>query len=157
MANSMGEAWGFNHPQYAAIFKMTSSIEKRDTRGRFAQSKLELKNLFKRQKALELQIGQEMDDSFRKVQLTQEQVRQTQEIQRLQRQKLREEEANFARGRSDSKTIIDYHDDVIDAVVNALRAGVDYAKALETFYRTQNRLLEKSNIDESAVLGDGEA
>ena len=76
--------------------------------------------------------------------MTSASIVQTAAVESLQKQKLEEEEKQFKRGRSTSKTIIDYQEDVIEAENSRIVAALDYHKAIERFYRVQNKLLEFS-------------
>jgi len=143
LASSEGEVFGFHHLQYFGGLTLTMPLELRAERGRYQQAKLGLQIFQKQIDRLKLRVAHETDDSIRQLQLAIESVRQTREIEQLQRKKLDEEEKNFNRGRSDSKTIIDFQEDVIRAETDAIRALVDYEKAVENYLRTTNQLLDR--------------
>ncbi len=146
MANSQGEIASFNHPQYYAAVRFSSPIERRKERGEYSQALYSVDQAKKQMRLAKMTLQKDMDNSYRELQLTERQVLQTKEINNLQQMKLDEEQKNFNRGRSDSKTIIDYQEDVIDARINAIRALVDYRIATDQFYRTQNTLLERAGV-----------
>lgn len=155
MASSQGEVFSGNHPQYFGGVTMTSNLELRAERGSYSQAEYELARLRRELEKLKLVIGQELDKSYRTLKLAEERVRQTREIENLQRKKLTEEEKDFNVGRSDSKTIIDFQDDVIKAETEAILALVDYVKAVDGFYRSKHTLLEWVGVtDRQAVEGE---
>lgn len=143
-SGAQGEVFAFNHPQYEAAFRMSTSLENRDRRGRYEQALINLKNAKILLRQTKLDVQRAVDEAYRDLLLAEERVLQTREIENLQRNKLLEEEKNFNRGRSDSKTIIDFQEDVIEAEINAIRSLVGYQKAIEDFYRTTNQLLERT-------------
>lgn len=151
MSNSQGEVFGFQHPRYYAGFHFNASLENREARGRFSQAEIEYKRLEKEMHKLKLSIRRDVENSHRGLLLAAERVRQTENIKELQFKKISEEEKNFNRGRSSSKTIIDFQDDLIEAEINHIRALMMYNRALEDFYRATHGLIEKAGIDASTI------
>ncbi len=49
----------------------------------------------------------------------------------------------------DSKTIIDFQQDVIDAEIAAIHSLVTYQKAIDGFYRAQHKLLDYVGVTET--------
>jgi len=147
MSNSQGEVFGFEHPRYYSGFHFSASLENREARGRFSQAEIEHKRLEKETQKLKLNIRRQVEDSHRGLLLAAERVRQTENITALQFKKNFEEERNFNRGRSSSKTIIDFQDDLIEAEINNIRALMMYNRALEDFYRSTHGLIAKAGIE----------
>ncbi|MDP3920286.1 MAG: TolC family protein [Candidatus Omnitrophota bacterium] len=143
---SQTKVFDWENLQYYAAFKLSSPLENREARHAATQAELELQKVKREREKLRMIVGMEIDESWRNLQLTANRVRQTREIERLQRQKLEEEEKNFNRGRSDSKAIIDFQEDVIDAETEAISGLVDYMKAVDGYYRSANRLLEYADV-----------
>lgn len=142
--SAQGEVFAFNHPQYEAGFRMSASLENRDKRAHYAQAVIDLKNAKLALRQTRLDVERAVDEAYRDLLLAEERVMQTRQIENLQRNKLLEEEKNFNRGRSSSKTIIDYQEDVIEAEIDAIRSLVGYQKAVDDFYRATNELLERT-------------
>lgn len=146
LANSQGEIFAANHPQYYAGFHLKTNLELRQERYRYKQALLGVEKLQAEIKKLRLQIAKEVDAALRQVRLSEIQVAETKKIEALERQKMKEEEKRFNQGRSSSKTVIDYQEDLIRAETETIQAYVNYEKALEGFYRSQNRLLEITRV-----------
>jgi len=143
LSNSQGEAFGLKHLEYTAALTLTAPLENREARGLYHQAQADVQKARRELDRLKLEIARDVDDACRSVLLAAESVRQTREIENLQRKKLEEEEQNFNRGRSDSKTIIDFQEDVIEAETEAIRALIHYEKSIETFYRATHQLLDR--------------
>jgi len=146
MASSQGEVFSYNHPQYGAGFQFSTPIERRKERNELKQARLEFEKQKKEKTLLELEIERQVDSAWQDLQLTSAAIVQTAAVETLQKQKLEEEEKQFRRGRSTSKTIIDYQQDVIDAENSRIIAALDHHKAIERFYRVQNKLLEYAGV-----------
>lgn len=151
LASSQGEVFSFHHPGYFAGFLFAMPLEHRSERGHFKQAKLAVEKARKQMTLMSWRIQQEVDDSYRRLMLAEETLKQTAKIKELQRKKLEVEERNFRLGRSDSKIVIDYQQDVIDAELQAIQARTDYQKAVDRFYRTQGRLLEHAGVTVEAA------
>ena len=146
MSKSQGEAFGGNHPQYSAGFEFSTPIERRKERNELKQAKYELEKRKKQKALLRLEIERQVDSAWQDLQLTSASVIQTKAIESLQKQKLEEEGKQFKRGRSNSKTMIDYQEDLIEAENRRIIAALDHHKAIEHFYRVQNKLLEYAGV-----------
>ncbi|MCB9799380.1 MAG: TolC family protein [Candidatus Omnitrophica bacterium] len=155
MASSQGEVFSFHHPQYYAGFSFSSPLERREGRGRKAQAQFDLDRVRQQMKKAKLEIYREVDESVRSVYLAIDRVHQTQKIEALQHSKLSGEEKNFNTGRSNSATIIDFQEDVIDAEMGAIRALVSYFKSIDQFYRSTHRLLAQAGVTEEDAVSPG--
>ena len=111
------------------------------------EARLELERLKKEKEKLKLTISKEIDAAWRDMQLASKEVVQNREVEELERLKLEEEEKFFNRGKSDSKTIIDFQDDLINAEIEHIRALVGYVKSVESFYKYQNSLMEYAGLE----------
>lgn len=152
LPDSQGKIWDYDHPQYYAGIEFEFPLENRKARHTYSQARLDYERRIKELQNLQLKVGQELDRSVRRVHVAAERVKQTQKIKELQIKKLEEEESNFNVGRSESKTIIDFQEDVIQASTEATRALVDYEKAVESYYASANILLEKAGLTEQKAL-----
>lgn len=147
MASSQGEVFGFRHPQYEAGITFSTPLERRKERHTLKEARLELERLKKEKEKLKLTISKEIDAAWRDMQLASKEVVQNREVEELERLKLEEEEKFFNRGKSDSKTIIDFQDDLINAEIEHIRALVGYVKSVESFYKYQNSLMEYAGLE----------
>lgn len=153
LASSQGEVFGVNHPRYEAGFTMTAPIERRAERHRLSQAKIDLEQFKRYREQLLLEIRRQVDGAWKDLLFAREAVIQQNHVQVLQRMKLEEEEKQYYRGRSTSKTIIDYQQDVINAEITHIRALVGYRTALENFYRVQHSLFAWAGVEEYQADG----
>lgn len=156
MASSQGEVFGYNHPRFFAGFSFSTPLERRSETSERDQAKLGVEKLEKEVRLLKMTILKEMDGSLRALELSEKRAFQMRHIEELQKKKLEEEQKNFNLGRSSSKTMIDYQNDVIHAEIEALRAAVDYAVAQDSLFRTENTLLEKINTQPDSPASPSE-
>lgn len=143
---SQTEVFGYDHPQYYAGFILSTPVENREARAVFRQASKMLRRLEYEKRQIRIEIAREVDDAYRMVRLASIEVKQKTEIEDLQRKKLEEEEKNFNLGRSESKTIIDFQEDLIQAEIDAVDARIQYAMAIDEFYRAGHRLLEHAGL-----------
>ncbi len=142
-SSSQGEVFGANHPIYEAGVRLKTSLENRDKRALYDQTKIGYKQLNQLRDLLQKTITKEVDDAYRNLLLAKERVYQTAEIKKLEEEKLSEEDQSFNRGRSSAKRIIDFQEDLINGKTESIRAIIQYKKARDAFLRVTNQLIKK--------------
>ncbi len=141
-----GEIFGFNHPRYFIGFDLDYPLENREARAGTEKAKFELKQAKLELERLIQEIILEIENVYKELQVSQQKFKQAIKIEELQREKLKEESKQFKVGRSSSKVMIDYQDDLLDAKTDKIEAFIEYEKAKDKVLRTQNKLLEQLDL-----------
>ena len=144
--DAQGEIGGFNHPTLFTGFTFSQPLENRQAEAKYRQAKLARERVRLKMRQLERDIDRKIREAVRELRLAAARVRQTQQAEVLQRNKLIEEGKAFQFGRSDSRTIIDFQEDLISAETQAQQALVAYRKAQDVLLRTEHRLLEARGL-----------
>ncbi len=149
--DAVGKIFSFDNPTYEAGFKLSMPLEMRKERADYRRAKLAKEKSILEFKKLEDQVIVEVDDGFRRVEVTRKALSEAEAIEYLQEEKFEAEQKRFFSGRSNSKQIIDFQDDVITAKLNRLQARAEFQKAIDQLRRYQNQLLRtvQPNREES--------
>ncbi|MFH1460122.1 MAG: TolC family protein [Candidatus Omnitrophota bacterium] len=94
-------------------------------------------------KKIEHKIAVEINNAYDQLKNKQQSVQLNKTIVDLQEKKLNFEETRFARGRSNSDTLIRYQDDLLNAQLNFSRANFEYKKAIIDLQLQEGSLLKE--------------
>ena len=132
-----------DNPKYYFGISISYPLENTDARGKYQTAKLDKAKSMILLKKKEREILTEISNAVGNVNTTLEKVRNNYKIVQLQESKLNEEEKMFKLGRSDSDTLIRYHDDL-------LVAKIGLSDSLYQFYSDfiDLKLEENSLLDE---------
>ncbi len=119
-----------DNPQYYAGIQFSYSLEDRLAGSEFRQAELEKARSIIVIKQIEREIYTRVDEQLRGARVSLELARRENYIQSLQQKKLTEEEKRFKYGRSNSKTVIDYQNDLLLSQLQANKALTVYHKSL---------------------------
>ena len=144
--DTQGEIGGFNHPTLFTGLTFSYPLENRLARAEYRQAKASRQRVLLELRRLERRIEQEIRKAFRAVRLAAVRVKQMGQTEVLQRKKLIEEGRAYELGRSDSRTIIDFQEDLIEAETEADRALILYQQVKDAFFRSAHRLLEEAGV-----------
>ncbi len=149
--NGVSEEWGEavdrifseENPQYYVGLQLSYFLENRLAGSELDQAELEKARALLRIKQVEQEIYTEVDDKLRASRVSLELARRQEVIERLQREKLDEEEKRFKYGRSNSKTVIDYQHDLLLAQLSLAQAVTVYHQSLIDLQVAQGVFLRK--------------
>jgi len=118
-----------NQRDYFMGFSFEFPIENQEANANYRQAKLKkLQSLLELQK-IERSIFHEVDQQYRSVNVLSEKVRYTKEAEFFQKQKLEQEEKNFAMGRSNVNTLVTFQQDLLEAKMQSVQALYEYYEA----------------------------
>jgi len=144
--SSAAEAFTHENPEYYAKATFSFPFEDRESRSEYNKAKYEkLKSLLSLKKT-EKTIVTEIDDKVRKVNVYRQKALRDEEIEALQREKLKDEERLFGYGRSDSDRIIRFQEDLLNAEISALMSLREYKDSLIDLYIAQNTFIKKRGL-----------
>jgi len=149
--NGLSEEWGRaldgifseDNPRYYIGLQLSHFLENRRADSEEEIAELEKSKALVQIKKLEREIYTRIDEKLRAVRVSRDLARRESEIQKLQQDKLNEEEERFEYGRSNSKTIIDYQNDLLLAQLNLAHALAVYHKSLVDLQVAQGIFLKK--------------
>lgn len=132
-----------NNPDFFAGLAVTFPIENREARGELNAAQLEKAKSLLALKLIERQIAVAVTDQVRNCNVYQEIAQNSEEIARLQEQKLAEELKRFRYGRSDTDSVIRFQEDVVQAKNEVAVAMHRYYTALVDLRQKEGALLKK--------------
>ncbi len=130
-----------DNPELLATLIVSFSLENSKARAELKSSQLQKAKAILEMKLLERKIMIHVTDDVKTCNMLFERSQNQQEIAELQRQKLREEEKRFERGRSDTDTLIRYQEDFLRAQKQAAQAAFDYRAAAIDLRKKEGMLL----------------
>ena len=141
--DAMDDIIGEDNPKYYYGIKFKYPLENSSAKGQYETAKLEKAKYLVLLKKKEREIVVEINDSVGTVNTTLEKVKNNYTVVDLQQKKLEEEEKRFSLGRSNSDTLIRYHNDL-------LAAKISLVDSLYQFYSDfiELRVKENSLLDE---------
>ncbi len=136
--NGLDREWGEaadgifseDNPRYYVGVEFTHFLENRRAESATEAARLEQARALVEIKKLEKEIYTQVDRELRTVRTAFELARREETIERLEGEKLAEEEGRFRFGRSSSKTVIDYQNDLLRARIRSVSARAAYHRAL---------------------------
>lgn len=147
--DAQGEIGGLNHPTIFAGLTLSMPLENREARALHAQAQFIRRQIEVRLKQLPREIEQQTRQAHRDVRVAAIRVKLSEQASELQLKKLVAEATAFEQGRSDSRTVIDFQEDWINAESAAQAALIQLQKSIDRLYRTENALLEFAGLTES--------
>lgn len=145
-----GEIFSEDNPRYYVGVEFTHFLENRRAQSATEAARLEQARALVEIKKLEKEIFTRVDRELRTLRTALDLARREAVIERLEAEKLAEEEQRFRSGRSSSKTIIDYQNDLLRARIRSVsaraayhRARIDLAVAQGVFLRRELGLEEE--------------
>jgi len=137
------EIFSEDNPQYYAGLQFSYFLENNLADSETLQAELEEVKALIRIKKIEREIYTQVDQQLRTSRVSLALALREDEIRELQQAKLKEEEQRFKYGRSSSKTVIDYQNDLLLSQLNATRALTVYYKSLIDLQVAQGVLLRR--------------
>ncbi len=134
------------HPYYYAGVEFSIPLENREARGEYNKAKLEKEKAILELLQVEKNVINDVDEKVRKVNLNLENAKRWAKIREIQHLKFEEEEKKLKYGRSNSKTLIDYQNDLTLATINEYDALLQYYSSLIDLENTKDMLLEKVGV-----------
>lgn len=132
-----------NNTEYYAGLEISVPIENNEARGEFEKASRNKEKALVGLKKVERTIITEVGDDFRDYITYKTTLDTVIEAARLQGEKLKEEEARFNYGRSNTKTLIDYQQDYLTARLDVASGLIDLAIARVNLEKTLNIILLK--------------
>lgn len=132
-----------DNPNFFAGLSVTFPIENREAKGELKVAELEKAKALLELKLLEREIAIDVKDQVRNCNIFQELAVNSQEIAKLQKQKLEEEVKRFGYGRSDTDTLIRFQEDLVQAQDRVIIAVHRYHTALVDLRKKEGTLLKR--------------
>jgi outer membrane protein len=137
------EIFSEDNPQYYAGLQFSYFLENNLAESETLQAELEEARALLSTKKIEREIYTQVDQQLRTSRVSLALALREDEIRELQQAKLTEEEQRFKYGRSSSKTVIDYQNDLLLSQLTATRALTVYYKSLIDLQVAQGVLLRR--------------
>ena len=137
------EIFSEENPQYYAGVQFSYFLENNLAESETLQAELKDAGAIIRVKKIEREIYTQVDQQLRTSRVSLDLALREDEIKELQHAKLTEEEQRFKYGRSNSKTVIDYQNDLLVSQLTAARALTVYYKSLIDLQVAQGVLLRR--------------
>ncbi|UCD55436.1 MAG: TolC family protein [Candidatus Omnitrophota bacterium] len=134
------------HTYYYAGVEFSIPFENREARGEYNKAKLEKEKAILKLLQVEKNVINDIDEKVRKVNLNLENAKRWAKIREIQALKFEEEEKKLKYGRSNSKTLIDYQNDLTLATINEYDALLQYYSSLIDLENAKDMLLEKAGV-----------
>jgi outer membrane protein len=135
------------NPNYYGGIKVSMSLENNEARAEHEKAKNDkIKSITELQK-LEREIITDVDEKVRNVLTQSARAERAVSIRKIQSLKLQEEEKRYKYGRSSSKTLIDYQNDLLAAELEEARAILDFKVSVVDLERAQNKILYKVGLE----------
>ncbi|MFH1594203.1 MAG: TolC family protein [Candidatus Omnitrophota bacterium] len=133
-------------PKLYGGIEVKMPIENRSAHGQLNTALLEKTRAILKMQQLEKEIINEIDDNVRAVNVYLENAKRRSKIRQIEALKLRDEEKSFKRGRSSTKTMIDYQNDLFLAQINEYFALVEYYSSMIDLENSKDMLLERVGV-----------
>jgi outer membrane protein TolC len=143
---SAGRVTTDKHPYYYAGVEFSLPLENRSARGEYEKAKLEKEKAILKLLQVEKDVINDIDKKVRKVNLNLENAKRWAKIKEIQGIKFRDEEKKLKYGRSNSKTLVDYQNDLTLATINEYKALFQYYSSLIDLENAKDMLLEKTGV-----------
>ena len=127
--------------RYYGGIEASFPLENREAISDYNKAKLEKEKAILELVKVEKELITKVDQAVRGVNLSLENARRWANIRGLQKQKFKDEEKKLKYGRSNSKTIIDYQDDLTRASLSEYRAILEYYTAMVDLEDAKDTLL----------------
>jgi outer membrane protein TolC len=134
-----------NSMYYGGI-EFTMPLENRDARSEYNKANLEKEKAILELLQTEKDLATDIDEKVRNANLNLESAKRWARIRSIEARKFIDEEKKLMYGRSDSKTIIDYQNDLTRAALSEYQAIRDYYFALIDLENAKDTLLAKVGV-----------
>jgi len=132
-----------DNPKYYFGINFKYPLENSEAKGQFKSAEFDKAKALVLLKKKEREVVVEVHDSVGTVNTTLENARNNYTIVQLQEAKLKEEEKRFKLGRSDSDTLIRYHDDLLIAKISLVDSLYEYYSDFIDLRVKENSLLDE--------------
>ncbi|MCQ9207673.1 MAG: TolC family protein [Omnitrophica bacterium] len=129
------------HSEYYGGIEISIPLENRAARGAYNKADLEKEKAVLELIKIEKEIAVNVDRDVRDVNLSHENAFRWAKIKDLQYQKFKDEEKKLKYGRSNSKTVIDYQNDLTRAALSEYSAMLEYYSAMVDLENEKDTLL----------------
>jgi outer membrane protein TolC len=136
-------AFAVNHPDYYAGFEFSMAIENSQARSQYNKAKFEKEKALIGIKEIEREIITDVGNAFRDAQSYEASLVYIKRAAELQAKKLKEEEKRFNYGRSNTKRLIDYQQDLLRAEMEDAVFSLKYLKSRVDLDRAMNTILPR--------------
>ncbi|MBL7156848.1 MAG: TolC family protein [Candidatus Omnitrophica bacterium] len=134
------------HPKYYGGVEFTIPLENNEARGEYNKASLEKKKAILEVLQAEKDLATNVNEEVRDVNLNLENAKRWGKIRKIQYQKFKEEKKKLQYGRSSSKLVIDYQNDLTLAALSEYKAILQYYMALVDLENEKDTLLEKVGV-----------
>jgi len=136
------------HSKYYGGIEVSFPLENREALSEFSTAKLEREKAILELLQVEKELATSVDESVRNVNLNIENAKRWTKIKQIQYEKFTDEEKKLKTGRSSSKIVIDYQNDLTLAALNQYETILRYYLALVDLENTKDVLLSKVGVVE---------
>ncbi|MGB2706365.1 MAG: TolC family protein [Candidatus Omnitrophota bacterium] len=136
------------HPYYYGGIEVSYPLENREARGEFNKASLEKEKAILEILRVEKKIFTDVDKEVRVVNLRLENAKRWTKIKKIQYEKFKEEEKKLKYGRSTSKIVVDYQNDLTLAAIRQYLAVLDYYYSLIDLENAKDTLLVRIGVIE---------
>ncbi len=133
-------------PQYYVGGEIKIPFENNKGKSEYKKAELEKIKAISELKQLEKIIINEIDENVRETRLNMQKIIRTSKVKELHSLKLKEEEIQYRSGRSSSKIMIDFQNDLLKAELDAAKAFLDYYNSLIELEVSKDTLLDNKGI-----------
>ncbi|MBN1794316.1 MAG: TolC family protein [Candidatus Omnitrophica bacterium] len=137
-----------DHTTYYIGAEFSFNLENRKAGSEHEKARFEKQKSLIELEQIEKAILVELDEKLRNLKLALFTVKEAGQVEELQTKKLESEEKKLGRGRSNSFTVIDFQEDLIQAEKEHISARASYKKALVDLELAQNAILNKWGFEE---------
>ena len=141
--NSFDRTTDADNDYYYAQVKFTFPLENRKARSEHLKAKHEKERALLKLKEIERKVITEVGNAFYDVIAYQGALGYIKEMVQMQKKKFEEEEKRFSYGRSNTKRLIDYQQDLLQAQLKEVDSLIRYEKAKINLDRTMNTMLSE--------------
>ncbi len=135
------------HPMYYAGVEVSYPLENTQARSEFKKAGLEKEKAITELVFTEKSIITDIDEKVRAVNLHLNNSKRWGKIKNIQENKFKDEEEKIKYGRSSSKNLVDYQDDIRSAAIREYAAILEYYRSLIDLEDAKDTLLESIGIE----------
>ncbi len=139
-------------PKYYVGAELKYPFENSKAKSEYKKAAFEKMKAINELKQLEKTILNEIDEKVRDVLLDIQRIGTTSKIKELQALKLKEEETQYRIGRSSSKIMIDFQNDLLNAELQEKQAFLDYSYSLIDLEVSKDTLLDNMGVEIREIL-----
>ena len=137
-----------SNPEYSIGIEFSFPLENSEAKSEHEKAMLEKKKAIINLQKTERQIVSDIDEKFRKMSIDKTNLKKMAHIENLQKRKLDQEEKRFKYGRSNSDTLIRYHEDLLNAQLMRQKAYFDYKVSILGLMDAEDTFLKHAGLEE---------